>query len=83
MAKTSPKITREQILNRIYEKCPSLKAFPSTWKVGRYPKKLSREEVIAIAKDLKIILRVSKCLVKKKDEYTLEENIVWGRKNDN
>jgi len=71
------KITKEELMEKIYKKIPSLQFFPKTWRVGRYPRQLSREQIIQLAKELKIILRVTKRLVKYKDRYTLEENIVF------
>jgi len=74
------KITKEEILSKIYKKFPSLKLFPTSWGIGkRYPKRLSRDEIIQIAKELKIILKVTKCLVKYKDRYTLEETIIFKK----
>jgi hypothetical protein len=58
-----------------------LLVYPKTWKVGRYPKKLNRTEIIQMGRELKIILRITKKIIKHKDKYTLEENIVF--RNDN
>ena len=83
MTKPSPqktRITKEEIIDKIYKKFPSLKLFPTCWSIGKkYPKRLTRDEIILIATELKIILRITKCLVKHKDKYTLEETIIFKK----
>ena len=64
-------------MDMIFKKVPSIQLFPQTWRVGKYPRQLSREQIIQLAKELKIIKGVKKCLVKHKDKYTLEETITF------
>jgi len=66
---------------RIWKKFPSLKAYPKTWNTNksRYPISLKREEVISIARDLKIISRVTKKIINDKGKYTLEEKIIFRK----
>ena len=71
--------TKEQLMEMIYKKIPSIRLFPKTWRVGRYMRGLSRKEIIQLAMELRIVLRVSKNIIKHKDKYTLKEKIVFRK----
>jgi len=77
--KKKDKITKEQLMEKIYNKIPSIRLFPKTWMVGRYNKGLNRKQIIQLAIELKIILRVTKDIIKDKDKFTLEEKIVFRK----
>ena len=72
------KITKGEIMGKIFDKIPSIKLFPQTWRVGRYPRSLNREQIIQLAKELKIITRrTQKLELNKQNKYTLTEKITF------
>jgi len=49
------KYTKEQLLEKIYKKYPSLRCFPTTWSCGTYHRQVNKPTIIKVAKELKVI----------------------------
>jgi hypothetical protein len=67
------KYTKEQLLEKIYKKYPSLRCFPTSWSAGTYYRQVNKPAIIKIAKELKVIsLKELKELTKNKTIREIE-----------